>query len=135
MESPLVKSSQKKALMAALKGKLGLSDSVHRLMDLLIDQDRMVLLPLLRRLYQDMADEQLKRVRVHVRSSAPMGDYAAKLKEVLSKALDQEVLLEEEVDKDLLGGLVVRVGDSVFDGSLKRELERIQESIAKQVVA
>jgi F-type H+-transporting ATPase subunit delta len=68
-----------------------------------------------------------KRVEVTVRSAAPISNQlqytiAAKLKQLLHR----DVVLSAEVDPDLLGGLVVRVGDTVYDGSLAGKLKQMQ---------
>jgi F-type H+-transporting ATPase subunit delta len=135
MGSPVVKPSKKKVLFQALLPKFSLSPMIGNLVNLLIDQERIPLLPILVLLYRDMADELLGRVRVNVTAAASLGASEAKLKSILEKSLRKQVLLEVKVDPEILGGLVVQVNDRVFDASLKRDLQRIQEAIGQQAVA
>lgn len=135
LESPVVVPSKKQAILAKLQEKLGLSPEVFNLVKILIDQDRMITLPMLVLVFRDMADEELGQVRVKVKVAVDLGPEEVKLKGVLEKALGKKVLLETSLDPGLLGGLWVQVGDRVFDATLKRDLERIKENIAKQAVA
>jgi len=135
MESPVLAPIQKKAIFKSLQEKLNLGESVRNLSLILIDQDRMDVLPLLGRLFQDMADEALGQVRVTAKVASELGSQEATLKATLEKALGLRVILEVSVNPKLLGGMAIQVGDKVFDGSLKRELEEIKESIVKKAVA
>jgi ATP synthase, F1 delta subunit len=135
MNSPIVKPTQKKEILKALAPKLSLSPTVVNLLQLMIDQDRLSALPVLVLIYRDQADEVLGRVRVQVKSATPLGAHEQRLKSVLEKSLKKEILMEFSVEPQILGGLVVRVKDQVFDASLKRELERLREKIAEQAVA
>ncbi len=72
---------------------------------------------------------------MQVTSATPLGGTEAKLKGILENSLKQQVLLETKVDPGLLGGLVVRVQDRVFDASLKGELDRLKETLTAEAVA
>jgi F-type H+-transporting ATPase subunit delta len=135
LASPVVAPSKKKSLFAALAAKLGINPSLGNLMSALIDNDRIPELNLLVLIFRDLADEQKGRVRVRVSSATPLGANEAKLKAILEKSLKLEVLLEAQVDPKLLGGLVVRVQDRVFDASLQGELDRLKESLTAEAVA
>ena len=55
----------------------------------------------------------------------------ARLRRALSDRTGQEVRLEVTVDPDLLGGAIARVGDTVFDGSIRAQLERLRANLMK----
>jgi len=135
LESPVVAPSKKKGIFLALQDRLKLGLEVKNLMLVLIDRERVDILHLLNLIFRDMADEALGQVRVHVRVAASLGKQEAVLLEVLEKALGLKVLLEVIEDPGIIGGLVVQVGDKIFDGSLKKELEGIKKSIVQKAVA
>lgn len=135
MNSPVVKPSEKKALLKALAPQLQLSLAVENLLKLMIDNERLGALPVMVLLYRDQADEWLGRVRVQIKTASALGDHEKKLKGILEKTLRKKVLMEVVIDPTLLGGLVVQVQDQVFDASLLRELQRIKASIAEQAIA
>lgn len=69
------------------------------------------------------------RVEVQVDVAAPMSDeMVAEIKERLQAALQAEVALKTRVNPDVLGGLVIRVGDTVYDGSIANQLRRLEDS-------
>jgi F-type H+-transporting ATPase subunit delta len=135
LESPVMAPSKKKAVFAALREKLGLGDEVNNLMRILIDQERVDNLSLLSLLFRDLCDEVQGQVRVRVQTAVALGEEAGRLQEVLEKTLGKKVLLKVEEAPRLIGGMVIQVGDKIFDGSLKKELEDIKETIVRKAVA
>ena len=135
LESPLVKPSQKKAFWKELQAKLSLDPILNNLVQILIDQKRVSLLPLITLIYRDMADEILGRMRVQIKTAASLGSSEEKLKSLLEKSLGCKVILEIKLDPSLLAGLIVQMKDQVFDASLKNDLKKLQESIEKKAVA
>lgn len=135
MNSPVVRPTQKKDILKALAPRLQLSPIVENLLMLMIDNDRLDALQVLVLIYRDQADEVLGRVRVQVKTATPLGAHEQRLKSVLEKTLKKQIIMEVVVDPQILGGLVVRVQDQVFDASLQRELEKLRELISEQAVA
>lgn len=81
--------------------------------------------------YTALADEALGQVEVEVRSAAPLPiETLAELKIRLGQRLGKEVRLTQKVDPDLLGGVVLRVGDVLMDGSVRTQLKRMKERLA-----
>lgn len=135
LRSPVVKPAAKKRIFQEMGAKVGLSPAVKHLIFVLIDQDRVLDLPLVTLIYRDMTDEILGQVRVLVTAAVPLGPQGDKLKGILEKRLKMKVLLDVKTDPEILGGLVVQIRDQVFDGSLMRELEKVKASIQKRAVA
>jgi len=75
-------------------------------------------------------DRMRGRVVVRVSTATPVSaDLAARMRESLRNLVDGEPVLEQVVDPDLIGGVVVRVGDTVYDGSIATQLEAVRQQI------
>jgi F-type H+-transporting ATPase subunit delta len=77
-----------------------------------------------------MVDASLNRVRAAVTVARP-ADQALQdqITAALQKALDKQVIATFTVDHDILGGTIVRVGDRVYDGSIRRKLVRLKRQL------
>ena len=84
-----------------------------------------------------LRDEAIGRVRVLVTTSQPLDAAAlSSLKEKLQKLFKKEVAITTKVDATILGGLIVRVGDMVFDGSVDGQLNLLKKAtLAKAEIA
>jgi len=127
--SPRVEPAQKKkALDAAFQGKIG--REVQGLLHLLVDKRREVVLDNIVDEFDRFRDLREGRIHVHVTSARPLE--ASEGQEVgrrLAKATGKSPELHEKVDARLLGGLIVKVGDRVLDGSLRRRLEGLRRTL------
>ena len=114
--------------ISALGDKL--VDSDKNFLHLLAENKRMTLLPAILALYQQLQLAQLNKVAISVTSSKPLTE-AQSL--ALQKTLEQKhkgsVDLTYHVDSSLLGGLVLRCGDKVIDGSIQGQLHQLSQSI------
>ena len=82
--------------------------------------------------YQDMEDAGLGRVRAQVTTAVSLTDAEKdQLKQHLQAELHKEIILEESVDTNLLGGFVARVGSLILDGSLDGQLARMRERLVR----
>ena len=73
------------------------------------------------------------QVTVQVSTAVPLsGDAAGRIAENLKNVLDGQPIVQEVVDPDLIGGVVVRVGDTVFDGSVATQLESLRQRMIER---
>jgi len=111
---------------------LGVSSMVGNLIAILAERDRLALLTDVSRWYDVLLDDELGRARVTIRSATPLGP--SQRNEIIEVARRlsgrREVLAVTEVDPDLLGGVVLDVGGTVYDGSLKAQLIRLSKEMA-----
>jgi F-type H+-transporting ATPase subunit delta len=93
---------------------------------LLADNRRLGILPEIARLFAVLKDEAEGRVDLHITSAAPMSaEQQGALTTALEKRFGRKVRVHTAVDAKLIGGAVIRAGDTVIDGSLKSRLERL----------
>ena len=79
---------------------------------------------------KELRDERAKRIRVQVRSAVPLAnDQENRLRQQLREALKLDPVLQTAVDPELLGGVVVRVGDWLYDASVRARLESIRNQL------
>ncbi len=97
--------------------------------------ERLDCLAVLRDVYRELYEQANGRVRVSVRTAVPLTDAGrAGVLDRLRALVQGEPVLSETVDPDLLGGIVVRVGDMVYDGSLATQLEQVRSQILERSV-
>ena len=115
-------------------GPAGLLDGSDRhgtnFLKLLIENDRIDVLPEIAEHFEILKAETENVVDVTVTSAAPL-DEAQKqaIANSLRKRLGREIRLETELDEDLIGGAVIRAGDVVIDGSLRARLEGLANAL------
>jgi F-type H+-transporting ATPase subunit delta len=130
MESPVVKSAEKQAVLRAILPRVAPSPSVQRFAMLLLERGRIPLLPAIAGAYRRLADQRAGQVRATVSTATPIG--AADLDRVrvaLEKRTRRKVIIETTVDPSLIGGIVARVGDLVLDGSVRAHLDEMRQRL------
>lgn len=135
LNDPAFESSQRKKVFQVLAPKLSLDVAVKNFLNILIDRERIGFFNEIIISYQDQADDLLNRVRVQVKSASPLEKQEQEqLKKILEKITGKETFLEAQTDSNLLGGVVIKVRDMVFDGSLKNALHQLKEDMLNSAV-
>jgi F-type H+-transporting ATPase subunit delta len=128
--NPVVPRPALKAAIDAVMDKLGISEIVRNTVNLLADKGRLGALDAVLRSLEELAEAETGRVRVEVVSARPLADaYYARLTDKLKRVTDREVVLVKKEDPSLIGGVVTRVGDQVFDGSIRNRLSELRETL------
>lgn len=128
-----VPAPRKRSAMEALVKSAGPLPIVGRLMVLLAERDRLVLLPDLLAAYRDRLLEYQKIVQADVTTATPLDPArSAAIERSLAKATGKTVRLSSHVDPNIIGGLVARVGGTVYDASVARQLERIKQRLEER---
>ena len=133
MFSPSVPPARKRAVIQKIADAMQLNRLIRNFLFVLSDHRR---LPLLRDIAGQafvVLDERLGFLRADVSAAAPLGDekqreIAAKLGEMTGK----RIRIEMKIDPDLIGGVVARVGSTVYDGSVRGRLQLIGERLAAE---
>jgi F-type H+-transporting ATPase subunit delta len=126
-ESPIIARDKKEDVVQAL-----FADRVHattlRFLRLLVEKRREDLFPEVVEAYRTLRDEQLGIVEAKARVAFPLDDKAEKqLVQTLERMTGTRIRLKVEEDAALVGGLVVRIGDTVYDGSVRHQLISLRE--------
>jgi F-type H+-transporting ATPase subunit delta len=125
--NPAVPVPRKRAAMVDLIGLAHVSSVVGKLLTLLAERDRLVLLPDLVASYRDRLAEHRHVVRAEVTTIAPLASERAEaIQQALARVTGRTVRLTTRVDPAILGGLVARIGSTVYDGSITRQLARMK---------
>jgi F-type H+-transporting ATPase subunit delta len=99
-------------------------------LQVLNEHERLDLLRPIFAAFRQLREQRARRMRVQVRSAVALpADQRDRLVSELRQTFQVEPILQEQVDPDLLGGMVVRVGDWVYDASIRRELETIRSEL------
>ncbi|RUM87940.1 MAG: ATP synthase F1 subunit delta, partial [Thermodesulfatator sp.] len=111
-------------------------EEVARFLRLLVEKKRIQYIQAIIEAYEQLVDEERGIVRAEVRAAYSLGEEEkARLAEALKKLVGKEIKLQVFEAPELLGGLVVRIGDLVLDGSVRTQLEAFKESIIRGEVA
>ena len=125
-DSAAISRSAKSPILANAFGE-GTSPLFKNFLGVLNQNGRLGLLRDISATYHTLRDQQGNRVRVKVRTAAPLNDaQLASLTATLATTLKQEPILNVTIDPELLGGLVVQIGDRVYDTSVRSRLETLR---------
>ncbi|MGH7691578.1 MAG: F0F1 ATP synthase subunit delta [Candidatus Dormibacteria bacterium] len=135
MADPSLRVAQKlEVCRAVLARDRALERVAGNLLLVLVNSRRQRLLPAIQAGYQQLVDRQEGRVLAQLTTAVPLsGAEQRRLAAQLSRRLKLEIRFESTVDKGLLGGAVVRVGDRVFDASLTTRLQQLRQELLSQV--
>lgn len=122
-----------RVLERSAKGRT--SGVFYNFLRVLAEHERLDLLRAIQYEVRELHDRQRGRVRVQVQTAAPLDEAGARsLADGLRKSLGAEPILERSVDAELLGGLVLRIGDMVYDGSIASQLARVRQQMIHRSV-
>jgi F-type H+-transporting ATPase subunit delta len=128
LTNPVFPMARRRAVLEAVLERTQASPITRNFALLLLDRERMPYMPAIARELRVMVDERAGRVRATVTSAQPLSAaHVASIQAALEKASGKKVLLDKREDPELLGGVVARVGDVVYDGSVRTQLERMRE--------
>lgn len=130
-DNPAVPADQKRNLLDAIVQREGIDKPVRNLIAVLIDHHRLHFLErIVDELEKDL-DARLGFAEAQISSARQLGDAEKRALEAqIEKTTGKKVRATYGLDASLLGGAVVRVGSTIYDGSVKGQLERIKEAIS-----
>lgn len=137
LSNPAIPSARKRGVVEQLLARAGtVSAVVSKLLLLLADRDRLPLLPDMVRAYENRLMEHAGIVRAELTTAIALpADRVAKMQAALASTTGRQVQLETRVDPSIIGGAVARIGSTVYDGSVTRQLEKLRESLVGGAVS
>ncbi len=133
LRSPFIVRSEKKNLVTALfEGKVH-KDSKNFLM-VLVDKDRTTELPSIVQSYKQMMNDKFNIAEGKVYTAVALSqEQISELEKNLSAKYNKNVQLVNKIDKDLLGGVLVRIGNEEIDGTVKSRLEDLGDKLSQVI--
>jgi F-type H+-transporting ATPase subunit delta len=133
LENPVFSLEKRKLIMDELSRRLALSKTVRNFIMLLLDKGRIARLPDISRFYRALVDEHAGRVRATVTSARPLDPMLeTRLKTALEKSSGKVVIFEKKEDPTILGGLITQLGDTLYDGSVRTQLQELREELLSE---
>ena len=136
LNSPAVRVSQKRAVVSRLAEELKLKLLTRNFLFVLIDHHRMNIFSEVREAFETEIDMRLGFVRAQVISAQTLlPEQTAAIEAGLTQLTGKHVRSHFEVDPALIGGVVTRIGSTVYDGSIRGQLENLRRQIAQHTAA
>jgi F-type H+-transporting ATPase subunit delta len=124
--------AERKAAIRALAARESVSPLVQNFLGFLIDQRRLIQFDEIAAAYAALADQAEGMLTAEVRVASALDERRKdRLRRALSERTGREVKLQIEIDPTLIGGAIAKVGDLVFDGSLRTQLTQLRANLTK----
>jgi len=130
LQNPAMVGERRERVLNEILAALGLDRRVGNFIRILVNRNRLPILEKILVEYQRLMDTRLGIVRARVTAALPMDfveqqDFARKLEEVTGK----QVRLEVAIDSSLIGGVVAQVGSTIYDGSVRQQLQAFKNRL------
>ncbi len=130
-ENPAVPAEQKRKLLDVIVQRDGIDKPVRNLIAVLIDHRRLPSLPRIVEQLEKEIDARLGFAEAQISSARELGEPERHALETqIAKATGKKVRASYALDPTLLGGAVVRIGSTIYDGSVKGQLEKMKEAMS-----
>jgi F-type H+-transporting ATPase subunit delta len=131
-ENPSVDAAQKRAVLDAIVARIGASRMVRNFVALLIDNRRIAALPEIARQVELELNERFGLAEADVTTARELADAEKRALEArVGEVTGKKVRARYATDRGLLGGAVVKVGSTVYDGSIRRQLEKLKHELSE----
>ena len=131
--NPVVSAADKRRVVQQLVERLQLTTPVAKLLLLLAARGRLPLLPDLLDVYRERLMEQRQVVRAEITTAAPLSqERAAQLQQRLASVTGRAVTMTTKVDASIIGGVITRIGSTVYDGSVAAQLAKVRDRLAER---
>jgi F-type H+-transporting ATPase subunit delta len=130
--SPGVPQNVRANVLHAYVAQAQLSGPLAKLLKMLADRGRLDLVPLMLEVYRERLLAHRNVVRATVTSAAPLSaEKVRQLQASLSGLTGKQVQLDTHVDPTIIGGVVTRIGSTVYDGSIRTQLQKMRQQLVE----
>jgi F-type H+-transporting ATPase subunit delta len=130
--NPLYETTGRRNVLQAVVDKLDLTRTMKSFLLLIFDKGRIGFIGSINDDYQKLADELKGVARASLVSAINLSaETVEKIQAALSQKTNKDVILEVEQDPELIGGIITKIGDLVWDGSIKTQLINLRESLKR----
>jgi F-type H+-transporting ATPase subunit delta len=132
--NPVVPAERKRATVEAIVARSPMVPIVGKTLALLADRDRFALLHDILDTYRDRMLDHQRVVRARITTASPIAsEQAQQIEQSLARATGRTVVMTTDVDPSIIGGLVARVGGTVYDGSVTNHLHRLKQRLEESI--
>lgn len=130
--NPAIPAQRKHGVVVELTTRAATDTRLAKLLLLLADHDRLILVRDLAAAYRDRLLDHFKVVRAELTTAAPLAaDRTKAIESSLAQLTGRTVLLSSRVDPSIIGGVIAKVGSTIYDGSVTRQLEKMKERLTE----
>lgn len=130
-ENPSIPPEQKRALLDAIVARLGCGKQVRNFLAVLIDHHRIAMLAEITKQFEHELNERLGLAEAEITSARELSEGERRELELqIMNLTGKRVLAKYETDRQLLGGAVVRIGSTIYDGSVRGQLQKMKEQLS-----
>ncbi len=132
VSNPLFKMEDRKTILEYVLIRSGFSATVKNFLNLLLDKNRIDAIESITGVYSELTDESLNIAHAEIVTARPLKKSALELVlKSLKELTKKEIMPEIKEDRDLIGGMIVKIGSLVLDGSVRAQLEGLKESFKR----
>lgn len=132
-ESPAIPHDQKIGLLDAVSARMGLVSAVRNLVAVIVDHGRISMLPQIARQFEVEMNNRLGLAEAEIISSRELTPEEKKALEMqIAQMTGKQVQAQYSKDANILGGAVVRIGSTIYDGSVRGQLRRMKEQLSAE---
>ena len=132
LSNPAIRRSDRKKIIDGLLSAIGVQTASRNLVYMMLDGERMSSLPAISRELDQMIEEKAGRVGAEIISAKPLDpSQVSQITVALEKLSGKKVTVTTRQDPELLGGVIAKVGDTIYDGSLRTQLRTLRDELSK----
>jgi F-type H+-transporting ATPase subunit delta len=132
LTNPALRRAERKKIIEGILDRIGAGLRAKTIVSLLLDRERLAALPDISREVDAMIEAAAGRIKAEVVSAQPLSPMqTTQVTTALERLSGKKVSLEKREDPGLLSGMIAKLGDTVYDGSLRTQLRTMRDELGK----